>query len=207
MDKCKFKIGRRLCGSTVFGPHEYCQKHLKIVAEDFTRNQVTAILSEHLGVPPDQVRRESKIVDDLDADSLDAVELVMSLEETFGCEIPDDVAESPENLEEMKRVAKINRPVPSNLCFVVMPFKNPVLDTYYAEAVAVTVEDCGLRCVRVDQEHFNGKISDQIQRNIDEAAVVIVDTTGDNANCYFEAGYAVAKKKFIIWQRLCAHPR
>jgi hypothetical protein len=110
----------------------------------------------------------------------------------------------PSNLDEMKRVAKISRPVTSKLCFVVMPFNNPVLDTYYAEAVASAVERSGLRCVRVDQDHFDGKITDQIQRSIDDAAVVIVDTTGDNPNCYFEAGYAVAKKKLIIWQRLNA---
>ncbi len=47
---------------------------------------------EQLGVDKDQVTDEAHFADDLGADSLDQVELVMALEEEFGCEIPDDVA-------------------------------------------------------------------------------------------------------------------
>ncbi len=51
------------------------------------------IVAEQLGVKEDEVKTESSFVEDLGADSLDTVELVMALEEEFGCEIPDEEAE------------------------------------------------------------------------------------------------------------------
>lgn len=51
------------------------------------------IVAEQLGVEESQVVREASFVDDLNADSLDLVELIMSLEEEFGIEIPDEDAE------------------------------------------------------------------------------------------------------------------
>jgi nucleoside 2-deoxyribosyltransferase len=85
-----------------------------------------------------------------------------------------------------------------------MSCTNPVLETYYTHAIKTAVKDCDLNCTRVDQEDFNGAITDRIKKNIDDAAVVIVDTTEDKPNCYFEAGYAVARDKIIIWLRLDA---
>lgn len=55
--------------------------------------RVAKIVVEQLGVKEDEVKAESSFVDDLGADSLDTVELVMALEEEFGTEIPDDEAE------------------------------------------------------------------------------------------------------------------
>jgi len=55
--------------------------------------KVRDIIVEQLGVNPDQVTTEASFVDDLGADSLDTVELVMALEEEFGLEIPDEEAE------------------------------------------------------------------------------------------------------------------
>lgn len=55
--------------------------------------RVKKIVAEQLGVPEADVKNESSFVDDLGADSLDTVELVMALEEEFECEIPDEEAE------------------------------------------------------------------------------------------------------------------
>ena len=55
--------------------------------------RVKTIVVEHLGVDESKIESDSKFIDDLGADSLDTVELVMAFEEEFGCEIPDDAAE------------------------------------------------------------------------------------------------------------------
>lgn len=56
--------------------------------------QLQSIVAEQLGVEPEQVTREAEFVQDLNADSLDMVELVMSLEEEFGIEISDEEVEN-----------------------------------------------------------------------------------------------------------------
>ncbi|HAT87771.1 acyl carrier protein [Cohaesibacter gelatinilyticus] len=56
--------------------------------------RVKKIVIEHLGVDADKVTNEASFIDDLGADSLDTVELVMAFEEEFGTEIPDDAAET-----------------------------------------------------------------------------------------------------------------
>lgn len=56
-------------------------------------DRVKKIVVEQLGVKEEEVSSESSFVDDLGADSLDTVELVMALEEEFECEIPDEAAE------------------------------------------------------------------------------------------------------------------
>ncbi|MGH8004161.1 MAG: acyl carrier protein, partial [Limisphaerales bacterium] len=55
--------------------------------------KVREIIVEQLGVDPEQVTQEASFVDDLGADSLDTVELVMALEEEFEIDIPDEEAE------------------------------------------------------------------------------------------------------------------
>jgi acyl carrier protein len=56
-------------------------------------DRVKKIVLEHLGVDEAKVVDNASFIDDLGADSLDTVELVMAFEEEFGCEIPDDAAE------------------------------------------------------------------------------------------------------------------
>ena len=56
-------------------------------------SKVKKIVADHLGVEEDKVVDEASFIDDLGADSLDTVELVMAFEEEFSCEIPDDIAE------------------------------------------------------------------------------------------------------------------
>ncbi len=55
--------------------------------------KVKSIIAEQLGVKPEEVTAGASFIDDLGADSLDTVELVMALEEEFGIEIPDEDAE------------------------------------------------------------------------------------------------------------------
>ena len=57
-------------------------------------DKVKGIIVEQLGVDEEEVTPDASFVDDLGADSLDTVELVMAFEEEFGIEIPDDAAES-----------------------------------------------------------------------------------------------------------------
>ena len=56
-------------------------------------NRVKKVITNHLGVSDDKVKENAKFIEDLGADSLDQVELVMAFEEEFKCEIPDEAAE------------------------------------------------------------------------------------------------------------------
>jgi acyl carrier protein len=62
--------------------------------------RVKKIVAEQLGVAEADVKNESSFVEDLGADSLDNVELVMALEEEFECEIPDEEAEKITNVQQ-----------------------------------------------------------------------------------------------------------
>tara|TARA_Y100000746_G_scaffold177318_1_gene154893 strand:- start:562 stop:807 length:246 start_codon:yes stop_codon:yes gene_type:complete len=61
--------------------------------ETSTEDRIKKIVVDQLGVKADQITPEAKFIEDLGADSLDTVELVMALEEEFGNEIPDEEAE------------------------------------------------------------------------------------------------------------------
>ena len=56
--------------------------------------RIKKIVIDHLGVDAEKVNEKASFIDDLGADSLDTVELVMAFEEEFNCEIPDDAAET-----------------------------------------------------------------------------------------------------------------
>ena len=60
---------------------------------DDTAERVKKIVAKHLGVDEAKAVETASFIDDLGADSLDTVELVMAFEEEFGCEIPDEAAE------------------------------------------------------------------------------------------------------------------
>ena len=63
-------------------------------------DQVKKIVVDHLGIEEAKVKPEAKFIDDLGADSLDTVELVMAFEEKFGIEIPDDAAETIQTVKD-----------------------------------------------------------------------------------------------------------
>ena len=63
------------------------------MSEKTIEQRVNAIIVEQLGVKPEQITPEAKFIEDLGADSLDTVELVLAVEEEFGKEIPDEEAE------------------------------------------------------------------------------------------------------------------
>ena len=84
-------------------------------------NRVKKIVVEHLGIDESKVVETASFIDDLGADSLDTVELVMAFEEEFDCEIPDDAAEKIQTVKDaidfLKENSKeIHTPVPD--CFL-----------------------------------------------------------------------------------------
>jgi acyl carrier protein len=74
--------------------HDRVIKELEVETMSDIGERVKKIVVEHLGVEPEKVVEGASFIDDLGADSLDTVELVMAFEEEFGCEIPDDAAET-----------------------------------------------------------------------------------------------------------------
>ena len=72
-------------------------------------DDVKEVVIEQLNVNPDEVKMESKFVEDLGADSLDVVELVMALEEKFGIEIPDDQAEKIQTVGDAVKYIEENK--------------------------------------------------------------------------------------------------
>ncbi|MAQ71701.1 MAG: acyl carrier protein [Alphaproteobacteria bacterium] len=70
--------------------------------------RVKKIVIEHLGVEEDKVTESASFIDDLGADSLDTVELVMAFEEEFNVEIPDDAAEKIQTVGDAVQFIKDN---------------------------------------------------------------------------------------------------
>ncbi|HON06606.1 MAG TPA: acyl carrier protein [Verrucomicrobiota bacterium] len=78
------------------------------MAEKTIEQRVKEIIVEQLGVKPEQVTPEAKFIEDLGADSLDTVELVMALEEEFGNEIPDEEAEKLQSVGDVIKYIEEN---------------------------------------------------------------------------------------------------
>ena len=72
-----------------------------------TKDRITKIIKEQLGVEESEVTPEARFVDDLGADSLDTVEILMAIEEEFGIEIPDEDAENAKTVEDV--ISYINK--------------------------------------------------------------------------------------------------
>lgn len=70
---------------------------------DNISEKVKDIIVEQLGVNPEQVTQDAKFIEDLGADSLDTVELVMAFEEEFGIDVPDEEAEKLQSVGDVVR--------------------------------------------------------------------------------------------------------
>ena len=73
---------------------------MSIKEKEEIKNRVINIIAEQLSIKPEEVKFSSAVIDDLGADSLDTVELVMAFEEEFGCEIPDEEAEKIQTVQD-----------------------------------------------------------------------------------------------------------
>lgn len=79
------------------------------MADKTIEQKVKDIIVEQLGVNADQVVQEAKFIEDLGADSLDTVELIMALEEEFGIEVPDEEAEKLISVGDVTRYIEENK--------------------------------------------------------------------------------------------------
>lgn len=70
--------------------------------------RMKSIIADQLGVQEEDIKLSSKFIEDLGADSLDIVELIMAMEEEFECEIPDDEAEKIRTVEDAVNYLKAN---------------------------------------------------------------------------------------------------
>jgi acyl carrier protein len=68
-----------------------------------TTKRIRVLVAEQLGIDPQEVRPEASILDDLGADSLDVVELVMAIEDEFDIEVPDEAAEGIRTIGDVER--------------------------------------------------------------------------------------------------------
>lgn len=104
----------------------------------------------------------------------------------------------PKNLISMS-VANFNLSISSKQVFIIMKFGDNHLDSAYRGGIKPIVESFGLDVLRVDEIQDSGLISDQILKEISNSKYVIVDLSGERPNCYYEAGYAKALGKDVIF--------
>ena len=84
-------------------------KKLVTLMSDSIETQVKEIIVDQLGVDPEKVTSSAKFIEDLGADSLDTVELVMAFEEKFSVEVPDEDAEKLKSVEDVVAYIKANQ--------------------------------------------------------------------------------------------------
>ena len=71
--------------------------------------KIKSMLSEQLGISADTITMESNIISDLGADSLDIVEMIMALEETYNLQVPDDTASESSSISKKTNKKKTNK--------------------------------------------------------------------------------------------------
>jgi len=98
--------------------------------------------------------------------------------------------------EEYEKILEI--PADSNQVFLAMNF-NKDFDDQYQNGLKPAIEEAGYDCFRMDEKHHNRKICEEILHEIEQSKFLVADVTGLNGGVYFEAGYAMALGKEIIW--------
>jgi len=93
-----------------------------------------------------------------------------------------------------KALPKASKP----FAFVLMPFK-PEFDDVYKLGIQAAAEEAGVEAKRLDEQLFDGGMLEQIYAEIDRAELIIAEMSTRNENVFYEAGYADAKKKLIIF--------
>ena len=88
---------------------------------------------------------------------------------------------------------------PKDQIFVIMKFGDEVLDSAYEGVIKPLANEYDLEAVRVDEIQDSGQISQQILENIACSQIVIAELTGERPNCYYEAGFAHALGKELIF--------
>lgn len=102
MKKSEFALAK-------YKPAATSPPHILIpIMADNIQEKVKDIIVEQLGVNPEQVTPEAKFIEDLGADSLDTVELVMAFEEEFGIDVPDEEAEKLQSVGDVVRYVEEN---------------------------------------------------------------------------------------------------
>src|SRR6185437_2852938 len=100
--------------------------------------------------------------------------------------------------EQLKKLSKGVEVQPTDTCFVMMPFAEP-LGGYYASVYEPAIAKAKLKAVRADNEIFGpGKIIDQIWNGLNSARVLVADLTGRNPNVLYELGLAHALRKPVV---------
>ncbi|MDH5547691.1 MAG: nucleoside 2-deoxyribosyltransferase [Gammaproteobacteria bacterium] len=88
---------------------------------------------------------------------------------------------------------------PKDQIFTIMKFGDDILDSAYEGVIKPLAEEYDLEAVRVDEIQDSGQISQQILENIACSRIVIAELTGERPNCYYEAGFAHALGKELIF--------
>lgn len=144
---------------------------------DKITEKVKNIVAEQLGVQVEDVREESQIIDDLGADSLDCIEVVMALESAFDVEISDEKAERVKSVQDAIHVVK-NAIDP--LFVIPEPVKLPALKRRF---LTMTVSDGStwgvpvMMIARHRAKHYAGEFDDNIERSLAEDTIPLFNSS------------------------------
>ena len=82
-----------------------------------------------------------------------------------------------------------------NTVFMVMPFKDQIAEDAFTHSTRPIVESCGLKLIRADEIFSPNPVFDDILSSLEQAAIVLVDISGQNPNCFYELGVAHNMKR------------